>query len=258
MKNEKESMLKHLDDEIEMARNERAHIVEQYEEMKKLVVGSILIAAGLIIIYETLIQWIVNQRKFPSLRAMGLYIQPVIFLGFFVMLIIAMVKGFDWLSGSDTKIGRKLSEKSKELTISQRLENLQSTIIVLEGQKEKLLHGDAPEEFVLQDLMEETGPDPSYADSVMTQTAAKIDAVGEEARRQVDAFLSEKEEEDEWASLFMMDERESQKFDSMDTVSESEVAPASQDTSFLYEDDDEDESMEELWRREGMHRPGSV
>lgn len=172
--------LKNIEKELEYKRIERRELAEIYEKEKKFVTICGLSAVICILLHQTLLRWMVNSEKHASLKAVGMYFQPIIFMIFLILAVAAIAKGFDFFMNSRLKYAQQLSEKLKRKSLADEMDELSEVIIFLEEESGKLQ----------EDMINKRAEKELEAGSagIQDKTAA--------------------EQEDEWAALFEMDEED--------------------------------------------------
>lgn len=193
--------LKNMEKELEYKRIERRELAEIYENEKKFVTICGISAVICILLHQTLLQWMVNSEKHASLKAVGMYFQPIIFMIFLILAVAAIAKGFDFFMNSRLRYAQRLSERLKRKSLADEIDNLSEAIIFLEEESGKL------QEDMINERAEKelAGSTEQTADTGIRDTSVS-------------------ETEDEWASLFEMDE-----------------------------EDDFEGSSDEMWKRDVLH-----
>lgn len=172
--------LKNIEKELEYKRIERRELAEIYEKEKKFVTICGFSAVICILLHQTLLRWMVNSEKHASLKAVGMYFQPIIFMIFLILAVVAIAKGFDFFMNSRLKYAQQLSEKLKRKSLADEMDELSEAIIFLEEESGKLQ----------EDMINKRAEKELEAGTagIQDKTAA--------------------EQEDEWAALFEMDEED--------------------------------------------------
>lgn len=198
--------LKNIEKELEYKKIERRELVEIYEKEKIFVTRCGISAIICILIHQTLIQWMVNSEKHASLKAIGMYFQPIIFMVFLILAVVAIAKGFDFFINSRLKYGQQLSEKLKKKSLAGEIDDLSEAIIFLEAESGRLQ----------EDLINRRAEEELSGNTVEVEKNNVRDNSADET-------------EDEWASLFELDETEED------------------------EEDDFEGSSDEMWKRDVLH-----
>ncbi len=174
--------LKSIEEDLETKRLERRELVEIYEKEKTFVTKCGLSAVICILFHKTLLEWMVNSENHASLKAIGMYLQPIVFMIFLILAVAAIAKGFDFFVNSRFEYGRRLSEKLKRKSLADEIDDLSKAIIFLEEETGKL------QEDIINIKAEEE--------------------LAEKTENRNPRYESVKKTEDEWAALFQMDEEE--------------------------------------------------
>ncbi|MCI8667983.1 MAG: ABC transporter ATP-binding protein [Lachnospiraceae bacterium] len=183
--------LKNIEKELEFKRIERRELAEIYENEKKFVTICGISAVICILLHQTLLRWMVNSEKHASLKAVGMYFQPIVFMIFLILVVAAIAKGFDFFMNSRLRYAQQLSEKLKRKSLSDEIHNLSEEIIFLEEESGKL------------------------QEDMINKRAEKELAIGKENTEDSDKTakseiqdINVNETKDEWAALFEMDEED--------------------------------------------------
>ena len=177
--------LKNIEKELEYKRIERRELAEISEKEKKFVTICGLSAVICILLHQTLLRWMVNSEKHASLKAVGMYFQPIIFMIFLILAVAAIAKGFDFFMNSRLKYAQQLSEKLKRKSLADEMDELSEAIIFLEEESGKLQ----------EDMINKRAEKELEAGTGEPGTAGSQDKIAAE-------------QEDEWAALFKMDEED--------------------------------------------------
>ncbi len=130
--------LKNIEKELEYKRIERRELTEIYEKEKKFVTICGVSAAICILLHQTFLRWMVNSEKHASVKAVGMYFQPIVFMIFLILAVAAIAKGFDLFMNSRLKYAQQLCEKLNRKSLADEIDDLSGTIIFLEEETGKL------------------------------------------------------------------------------------------------------------------------
>ncbi len=170
--------IKNIEKELEAKKNERLELVEIYEKQKSFVTKFGLSAIICIFFHRTLLQWMAGNEKHMSLKLIGMYLQPIVFVAFLILAVMVIPKAFDFFMNSRLEYGRKLTEKLNRSSLTNEIEVLSKAIIYLEEESGKL-----------QEAMINNKEDESIED-----------------KNDIPQYESVRKTDDEWAALFDMDD----------------------------------------------------
>lgn len=179
--------IKVMEKELEAKKNERLELVEIYDKQKSFVTKCGLSAIICIFFHRTLLQWMAGNNKHMSLKLIGMYLQPIVFVAFLILAVIVIPKAFDFFMNSQLEYGRKLTEKLNRGSLSNEIDILSKAIIYLEEESGKL------QEAMINNRAEELIED----------------------KNDIPQYESIRKTDDEWAALFDMDEEDEGSSDEM-------------------------------------------
>lgn len=115
----------------------RLGIATEMEKLEKNVLVYGVIALGSLIVHNVLLMFLANSKN-PSLNGLSDFLKPAFFVLFLFGLVMFVAKGYDLVINSRTKLGKKLAEKLKQKSMSNEIESLNTAIMFLEGEIDKL------------------------------------------------------------------------------------------------------------------------